>query len=280
MYSMVTTEHDRKGAYAAAQRVVEVHRRLSGWLRPGLTLADTDKWVAATLEDLGCRSCFLNYRIERHTPFPSHACVGVNDCIVHGTGASHRPPLKNGDLVKVDIGVFFEGWIGDAGWTYVLGEPSPLVKKLTDCGKECLRRGVAQLKPGNRWRDFAHAVQNHAETECGFHVVAGLGGHGYGRSLHAKPYVANAMPRPGEAAWSEANEPCLPGTLVAVEPMIAVGTHATREVRNPYNPKFVDWPVYTADGSLSVHYEHDVLITPDGPFVLTHGMEDLKDVIR
>ena len=265
--------------HAAAQRVVEVHHKLAPWLRPGLTLIEIDKWVAQTLEELGCRSCFLHYKVDRHPPFPSHACLSVNDCVVHGTAISHRPPLKAGDLLKVDIGVMFEGWIGDAGWTYVFGEPSPLVKKLTACGKESLRRGVATMQPGNKMRMFAQAVQTHVEKECGFHCIRNLGGHGYGRKLHGKPFVANSMPGPADAPWSEANQAWAPGTLVAVEPMIGAGTGETRSYANPFNPKVADWPVLTADGSLSVHYEHDVLVTEEGPWVLTHGMEDIKDVI-
>lgn len=273
------TDKDKKGMLAAAQRVVEVHHKLAPWLRPGLTLVDVDKFVARTLEELGCRSCFLHYKVDRHPPFPSYACLGVNDCVVHGTAMSHKPPLKLGDLVKIDIGVSFEGWVGDAGWTYVFGEPTPLVKKLTDCGKESLRRGVATLRPENRLRAFAEAVQHHVETECGFHCIKNLGGHGYGRKLHGKPFVANSMPGPGDAPWPEGNEKCAVGMLVAVEPMIGVGTGEIRTNPNPFNPKIADWPVYTADGSLSVHYEHDVLVTEDGPLVLTKGMEEIKDII-
>jgi methionyl aminopeptidase len=180
--------------------------------------------------------------------------------------------MKPGDILKIDIGVTYRGWIGDAAWTYVFGKPSDEIRRLTACGKESLRRGVAELKPGNTYMEWARAVQQHVEGECGFHLIRGLGGHGYGRKLHAPPFISNVLPDfPGE--WPDADTPCEPGTLVAVEPMLATGTGAVVQEKRK-------WPVYTQDNSMSVHYEHDVLITKDGPRVLTEGLEDLRDVIE
>jgi methionyl aminopeptidase len=259
-------------AHRAAQKVVQTHQRLAEWLRVGVTLAQVDTFVARTLEELGCRSCFLRYRGRGLPPFPSHACLSLNACVVHGTAGYYTKPIQPGDVLKVDVGVTDKGgWIGDAGWTYVFTEMSPLVKRLTDCGKESLRRGIRELRPGNVYRNWAQAVQGYVEGECGFHLIRGLGGHGYGRKLHAPPYISNVVATFTEE-WPDGYEPCAPGTLVAVEPMIAVGTGETFQP-----PK--QWPVYTKDGSLSVHYEHDVLITADGPLVLTEGMEDLPDVV-
>jgi methionyl aminopeptidase len=127
------------------------------------------------------------------------------------------------------------------------------------------------MQPGRPLVDWAKAVQQHVEKRCGFCLVRGLGGHGYGRSLHAAPYVANTVPTyPGE--WSEAWSLWRPGMLVAVEPMIAVGTTETRSEGSA-------WPIYTADGSLSVHHEADVLITAGGPVNLTAGLFDLPDIV-
>lgn len=263
-------------AYDAAQKVVETHRRLSAWLRPGVTLPQVDTFVAKTLEELDCRSCFLRYKppgsSSRLPPFPSHACLSVNDCVVHGTAGSYGKPMQPGDVLKIDIGVWYKGLIGDAGWTYVFGAKSPLVARLTACGKESLRRGVLELRPGNTYLDWARAVQTHVEGESGFHLIRGLGGHGIGRTLHGGPFVSNVLPTyPGE--WPDAFTPCTPGTLIAVEPMLAVTTGQTR----PHNNQ---WPVYSADGSLTVHYEHDVLITDHGPRVLSEGIETVNDVIN
>jgi methionyl aminopeptidase len=271
------TPPEADAAYTAAQKVVETHRRLSAWLRPGQTLAQVDAFVAKTLEELGCMSCFIGYRTGSHAPFPSHACLSVNDCVVHGTAGYYRPPLKHGDVLKIDIGVRYRGWIGDAAWTYLFGEPTPEVRRLTECGKESLRRGVRELRPGNTFLAFAKAVQGYVEGECGFHLIRGLGGHGYGKTLHSAPFVSNTTPTyPGE--WPDAQTPCKPGILVAVEPMIAVGTGATEQKQGI--GRKLEWPVFTADGSMSVHYEHDVLIGENGPRVLTEGLEEIKDVIE
>ncbi len=262
-------------AYAAAQCVVETHRRVSASLRIGQTLAQIDAMVAKTLNDLSCKSCFLGYAIPGQAKFPSHACLSVNECVVHGTAGSYAAPMKEGDVLKIDIGVFYKGWVGDAAWTYCFKTQSPLAKKLMDCGKESLRRGVLELKPGNMYIHWAQAVQQYVEGPppfgCGFHLVRGLGGHGYGRKLHGPPYVSNVVPTyPGE--WPDAMSKCLPGTLVAVEPMIAAGTSDT--VQRPRQ-----WPVTSADNSLTVHYEHDVLITDRGPRILSEGMESLPDIV-
>lgn len=273
------TPVEADAAFAAAQRVVEVHRRVAAFLRPGQFLAQIDAFVGQTLDELDCKSCFLHYRVGKLPPFPSHACVSVNDCVVHGTAAYYLQPLKPGDLFKLDIGVHYKGWVGDAGWTYHFGPPSPLIRRLMDCGKESLRRGITQLAPGKCYLDWAKTVQNHVEHECGFHLIRGLGGHGIGRSkgdkdrgLHLPPYVSNNVPT-FKGEWPDAYLPCEPGTLIAVEPMISVSTGETYQKRG-------EWPVYTADRSMSVHYEHDVLITESGPRVLTEGMEHLPEIVE
>jgi len=263
---------DVDAARDSAQRVVEIHRRLASWLAPGVTLAKVDAFVAEQLDDLRCKSCFLHYKVPKCPPFPSYSCLSVNDCVVHGTAGMSTAPLKPGDVFSIDIGVSHKGWIGDAAWTYVVGEMDDLRSRLTACGRESLRRGVAALQPGGVYLDFAKAVQQHVEDECGFCCVRGLGGHGYGRKLHTPPFVANTTPgHPGE--WPDAFTKIEPGTLLAVEPMIAVGTGQVAQGRG-------QWPIFTADGSLSVHYEHDVYISDTGPVTLTEGLEELPDVVE
>lgn len=262
---------DADVAYAAAQKVVETHRQLSRHLKVGQTLAEIDRFVASTLESMDCKSCFLGYRVPRSPAFPSHACLSLNDCVVHGTAGYITRPIASGDILKIDIGVTYRGWIGDAAWTYLIGDVDDEAIRLAECGKEALKRGVAQLQPGRPYMDWAKAVQAHVEGECGFHLVRGLGGHGYGRKLHQPPFISNTVPlHPSE--WPDALSPAMPGTLLAVEPMIAVGTAETRQ-------RSREWPIFTADGSMSVHHEHDVLITEDGPRVLTEGLEEIEDRI-
>lgn len=271
MQSVIASTEDRTRARAAAQKVVEIHKALSEFLAHGQTLAQIDKFVHGTLGDLGCVSCFHRYKPGRMPPFPSQACLSVNECIVHGTAGYLERPMEAGDVLSIDIGVKHRGWIGDAAWTYVFGEMTDEVRRLTDSGKESLTEGIKQLHPDNTWMDWARTVQRIVEDDHGFHMVRGLGGHGIGRKLHLAPWISNVVPTtPSE--WPDGYRRCEPGTIVAVEPMIGVGTGDVAQ-----KPR--EWPIYTSDGSLSVHYEHDVLITEDGPEVLSEGLDGLEDVI-
>lgn len=286
-------------AFAAAQVVVETHRRVAEFLRAGLKLPEIDSFIARQLVDQDSVSCFKEYTPSRALPkFPSHACLSVNQCVVHGTAGYFPRELRNGDLLKVDIGVWYKGWVGDAAWTYSIGKPAPLTAKLMECGKKSLSEGVKELDPSKTYAAWAQTVQRIVEQEYGFHLVRGLGGHGLavlakrdrmdkasGRvssvevveaTLHGPPFVANRMPEfPGE--WNEVNMSCQPGTLIAVEPMIAIGTGDLVDKSDV--PMAQRWPEFIADGSLSVHYEHDVLITETGPRVLTDGLQHTPDVI-
>lgn len=268
-------------AHAAALVVVETHRRVAAFLKAGQTLAQVDEFIARQLADQGARSCFLGYRPSRRVPpFPSHACLSLNDCVVHGTAGYVRRPLQQGDLLKIDIGVHFRGWIGDAAWTYSFGEPTAQIARLMESGKQSLARGVQELRPGNTYMAWARTVQQCVEQEFGFHLVRGLGGHGLfenGKAaLHGPPFVSNTLPQyAGE--WPDGMAQCEPGTLIAVEPMIGVGTGELKNKGGAAADQ--QWPELIADGSWSVHYEHDVLITEQGPHVLTQDLTTLPDVV-
>ncbi len=263
---------DVQAAWEAGQRVRRTHEMLVPFLRAGRTLAEIDAEVARILDELDSKSCFIRYRAGGSMPpYPNHACLSVNDCVVHGTSASHTAPLKRGDVLKVDIGLTHKGWIGDAAWTYAIGEASPLALRLIACGRESLAMGIKELKPGNTLLSWARTVQTIVEQKHGFHCVRRLGGHGYGRKLHAKPWVSNVVPSfPGE--WPEALSMCEPGMLLAVEPMIGAGTGEIKDHDR-------QWPIFIADGSLAVHYEADVLVTEEGPRDLTEGMQGLPDIV-
>ena len=268
---VVTAQRDIEAARAAAGCVVETHRRLVEYLGAGQTLAQIDRFVAETLSGLDCRSAFLSYRMKGHPAFPSHACLSLNDCIVHGTHDLISAPIKPGDLLSIDIGVIHEGWIGDAAWTYAIEHASPEAQRLMACGRQSLRVGIDAIPVDGPLIAWAKAVQQYVERECGFHLVRGLGGHGYGRTLHGPPFVSNTVPR-NPAEWPDAWATFKPGMLLALEPMLAVGTG---DIASEHKR----WPIFTADGSLSVHYEADILITEDGPCDLTEGLEELPDVV-
>lgn len=261
-------------AYEAAQKVVEVHRHISKFARVGMTLAQIDAEAARVMQSIGVASCFIRYKQGRVPPFPSHTCLSLNDCVVHGHVGypTNDAALKPGDLFKLDVGVFHRGWVGDAAWSYSVGEPSAGNRRLMQCGKDALARGLKKLQPGGMWIEWAKEVQGCVEKEYGYKCVRGLGGHGIGlKQLHGPPFVSNVAPS-FDGEWREAYQRIAPGTLVAVEPMIAVGT-GTHLARGN------GWPQVSADGSMTVHYEADVLITESGPRDLTEGMTDLPDVI-
>ncbi|MDA1007855.1 MAG: methionyl aminopeptidase [Planctomycetota bacterium] len=267
----VLDPHDIEGATAAARCVVTVHERLVSFLRLGLTLAQIDDFCAEQLRDLDAPSCFKGYRVRGHPPFPSHACLSVNDCVVHGTHDMSTDGLRDGDLLSIDIGVKHHGWIGDAAWTYAIHSRDRIGEALMSAGRVSLQRGIAALVPGRPLMDFARAVQGHVEREKKLCLIRGLGGHGYGKALHAPPFVSNSVPTtPSE--WREAFHPVEIGMLLAVEPMIAVSTTETVGKGNA-------WPLRTSDGSMSVHYEADVLITQSGPVNLTADLFKLPEIV-
>ena len=271
MTVLVSKDSQAAGARAAASRVCKVHEALADYLEPGLTLAKIDAFVGETLQSLDSRSCFIRYRIPGQRPFPSHSCLSINDCVVHGTHLDHKAPLVEGDVLSIDIGVLHRGWIGDAAWTYGIVDVSDSARKLMSVGIDSLRRGIDAMQPGRPLIDWARAVQTCVEDEAGFSLVRGLGGHGYGKQLHTSPFISNVVPdQPNE--WPDAFDTFKPGMLLAVEPMLTAGGH---EVDSSAG----SWPVTTVDGSLAVHYEADVLITPDGHEVLTAAMFDLPDLV-
>ena len=270
-FMVATSPRDISDARAAAQCVVETHRRLAKWLRVGLTLAEVDSFCVEVFKELKCESAFKGYKVRGHPPFKSHTCLSLNDMVVHGEHDSIVEPLKEGDLLALDIGVKHRGFIGDAAWTYSIGSATEMGLRLQKCGRESLRRGIAAIRPGRPLIEWAKAVQGYVEKESGFYLVRGLGGHGIGRLLHESPYISNTAPTyPGE--WNEAWKTFEPGMLLAVEPMISLGTN---EVRSNGSA----WPIYTADGSFSVHYEADVMVTANGCEDLTAGMSELPDVV-
>lgn len=268
---MIIRKIDEPGVIAAANKVVEVYQRLLQEIEVGQKLPQIDQTIRKIIEQLKCKSCFFHYRIPHKPPFPSYSCLSVNNCIVHGTAGYYDLPLKEGDLLKVDIGIQYQGWLADVGWTFSIRSfASDEAKRLMACGKRSLLDSIDKLRPGRPISDWAESVQNIVESE-GFHVCRYFGGHGYGRQLHEPPHISNRRSS-DQDPWADANKILQKGMLLAVEPMIAVGTP---EVRSTVS----GWPVFTADNSLTVHYEADVLIQEDGPVNLTKVMNDLPEIV-
>jgi methionyl aminopeptidase len=231
----------------AGQVVAEMHAATRAAARPGATTADLDRAAREVLERRGAKSNFLGYH-----GFPAVVCTSPNNMIVHGIPGDYR--LKEGDIVSIDCGAIVEGYHGDAAFTMGIGEVAPIADQLMRVTEESLWAGIAEMESGHRLHDIGRAVQEVAE-KAGFSVVREYVGHGIGTAMHEDPQVPNYWPgRPGPALK--------PGMVFAVEPMVNVGGPETRTLDD-------GWGVVTADGSLSAHFEHTIVVTDNGPEVLT-----------
>lgn len=238
----------------AAGRVVSlIHRRIEAALGPGVTTADLDEIARVTLAEAGARSSFLHYGGgPGRRPFPGNICASVNDVIVHGIPGPLE--LEEGDIISLDVGVFYEGLHVDSAWTFPIGEVETQARELLEATEGSLEAAIGQCEPGKRLGDLGGAVQHVAEA-AGFSVVREYVGHGIGRSLHEDPQIPNYGP-PGR------RELLAPGMTLAIEPMVNAKGAATEALDD-------GWTVVTADGGLSAHFEHTVAITPEGREVLT-----------
>jgi len=185
--------------------------------------------------------------------FPYALCCSVNEEIVHGFPSQRE--LKDGDILSIDFGVKFEGFYGDTARTFPVGSISEGAAHLLDVTRESLYKGIAQAVPGNDLYDISRAVQECVEAQ-GFSVVKRFVGHGIGRTLHEKPEVPNFVPK------NSARLPLKPGMVIAIEPMVAMGSDQVEILSD-------GWTAVTKDRSLSAHFEHSVAITKDGPFILS-----------
>ena len=216
-------------------------------LRPGVTTAELDAIAEDRIAGAGATPSFKGYR-----GFPASICTSPNDVIVHGIPGDHR--LEEGDIISLDVGVYFEGLHVDSAWTFPVGEVDPRVAELLKVTEESLSAAIEATRPGNRLGDVGHAVEQVTET-AGFSIVREYVGHGIGRSLHEDPQIPNYGP-PGR------REALAPGMTMAIEPMVNAGGSQTKILSD-------GWTVVTLDGSVSAHFEHTVAVTEQGHEVLT-----------
>jgi methionyl aminopeptidase len=231
----------------AGRVVAEMHAMTRAAARPGVTTLDLDRVARDVLERRGARSNFLGYH-----GFPAVICTSPNSMIVHGIPGEYR--LKEGDMLSVDCGAIVEGYHGDAAYTVGIGDIGADAEKLIRVTEDSLWAGIARMEEGNRLHDIGAAVQTVAEG-AGFTVVREYVGHAIGTAMHEDPQVPNYWPgTPGPKLKT--------GMVFAIEPMVNAGGPATRLLDD-------GWGVVTADGSLSAHFEHTIVVTDDGPEVLT-----------
>jgi methionyl aminopeptidase len=217
-------------------------------LKPGMTTLDIDRLCANFVRDHKAIPSFLNYR-----GYPHNICASVNDVVVHGF--PDNKPLKDGDIVTIDMGVILNGWHGDHAYSFVLGEASEAVLQLVRVTKESLYKGIEKAIINNRVGDISYAIQEHTERKYGYGVVRELVGHGLGRSLHEDPQVPNYGKRGSGPKLKE-------NIVIAIEPMINMGT---KDVFTEED----GWTVRTRDGKPSVHFEHDVCVKRGKALILS-----------
>ena len=233
----------------ASRIVAEVLEALRIFCKAGITTQELDRLAEEKTLRHGAEPAFKGYR-----GYPKALCTSINQQVVHGIPGDIQ--LKDGDIVGLDFGVMYKGYFGDAAITVPIGQITAETEKLLRITEECLYLGIDQMVPTNHLSDLSRAIQVHAESH-GFSLVKEFGGHGIGRNLHEDPMVLNYV--------SNGRGPkLLPGLVLAIEPMVNMGTDAVQILSD-------GWTVVTLDGKPSAHFEHTVAITETGPEILTRA---------
>jgi len=244
---LLKSERDLEAMRPACTVAGTVLDEVAAFIEPGVTTKDVDEYAASRMKYFGARSAFLGYR-----KYPCQMCISVNDQVVHGLAGSRA--LQFGDIVSLDVGVVYGGFIGDTARTVAVGGCSVLAQQLMDVAEKALHLGIAQAVSGGRVADISRAIQEHVEGN-GFSVVREFVGHGVGRSMHEEPQVPNFVD-------GKSSPRLRPGMTLAIEPMVNAGSPGVKILND-------GWTVVSQDGSLSAHFEHTVLITESEPEILT-----------
>jgi len=245
---MVKSPDEIKIMQEANQIVAEVLTMLTKIVEPGISTFELDREAEALCLSRNATPAFKGYR-----GFPGSLCVSINEEVVHGI-PSHKRKLKKGDIISVDFGTLFNGYYGDSAITIGVGRIDSTKHKLLKVTEESLLKAIDKVVIGNRISDISAAVQNHVENQ-GFSIVRQFVGHGIGTSLHEGPEIPNFV-------QGESSPRLLEGMVLAIEPMVNVGTHKVKVLRD-------GWTVITNDRKPSAHFEHSVAVTADGPLVLS-----------
>jgi methionyl aminopeptidase len=234
----------------ASNRIVaDILRELKMLVRPGVRTIELDRYAEEQTRKRGARPAFKGYRGYAHS-----LCTSVNNVVVHGIPSERV--LEEGDILSLDFGIYYQGYYGDAALTVPVSRVSETAQRLMRVTEESLYRGIGQARPGNRLGDISAAVQDWVES-AGFSVVRDFVGHGIGKSLHEDPQIPNYGVR-GKGVELK------PGMVFAIEPMVNEGTYEVKVLGD-------GWTVQTADGKLSAHFEHSVVITENGPVILSQS---------
>ncbi len=246
---MIAIKNERElSIMRQACKITAAARALAGeMVRPGVSTKAIDKAVHDYIVSQGAKPSFLHYH-----GYPASACISVNSTVIHGIPGGYV--LKEGDIVSVDVGAYYQGFHGDCAATFPCGAVSATAQRLMDVTKQSFFEGIRFAKKGHRVSDISHAVQAYVESN-GFSVVRSFVGHGVGAQLHEEPEVPNYGP-------AGRGPRLVPGMTLAIEPMVNEGVYDVRVLKD-------GWTTVTADGKLSAHYENTVLITDGEPEILT-----------
>ena len=244
---VLKSERDLEAMRPACSVAGAVLGEVAAFVSPGVTTRQVDEFAAERIRIYGARSAFLGYR-----KYPCHICISVNEHVVHGLADSRV--LKFGEIVSLDVGVVYNGFIGDTAKTVAVGGCGVPAPRLMDVTEKSLYEGIARAVPGKRVADISRAIQTYVESN-GFSVVREFVGHGVGRSMHEEPQVPNFVD-------GKSSPKLRAGMTLAIEPMVNAGLPGVKMLND-------GWTVVTQDGSLSAHFEHTVLITEGEPEILT-----------
>jgi methionyl aminopeptidase len=236
----------------AGRHVAEILLELRDLVKPGITTQELDRHAEKAIGARGVVSSFKGYGPNGLPPYPAVLCVSVNEEIVHGIPGPRV--LEEGDIVSIDFGVHFEGWHGDSALTVPVGRISDSLARLLEATRESLNRAIASMRVGQRLSDIGHAVESHVRP-FGYSVVQDFAGHGIGAAMHEPPWIPN-YGSPGRGPR------LAPGMVFAIEPMVNTGRPDVEILDD-------EWTAVTADREPSAHFEHTILVTEEGPEVLT-----------
>ena len=249
---IVRNEQQMKSIREAAQVAATVLDRMCELVAPGMNTYDLDQSGRHFIDELGGESACYKYQVGPRI-YPAYTCLSVNDEVVHGIGSIDRV-LKEGDVISVDVCTRYNGYIGDNCRTVPVGSVEPDVQRLLDVTEESMYAGIKAARRGNRVGKISNAVQRMVE-DAGFSVIRDFVGHGVGKNLHEEPQIPN-FGRPG-------NGPKLrEGVVLCIEPMVNMGRHAVKMSDD-------GWTALSADGSVSAHFEHTIIVTGEGPEILS-----------
>ncbi len=247
--------------------VLEILEMMRDMISPGVTTAQINAMAEEELARRGAKSPFKGYAPMGLPPYPAVVCASANDVIVHGI--PNRTKLQEGDIIGLDFGSIYEGFVGDGAITVAVGKVSPAAEALIRTTKECLDLAVEEMHPGRHLGDIGAAVQEHAESR-GFHVIRNFVGHGIGRRMHEEPQVYNYGRRGRGLELRE-------GMVLAIEPMLCeIGAKLRSRIDRAGNDGMIQdvrtdadgWTARTLDGTLAAHFEFSVAVTGNGPRVL------------